>query len=71
MLIARCLIIIFQIWKANQNVFKEKIFSGINNFTKMFCKFILAPAGPPTNKTLGTALCRGLFFYYFLNCNEY
>ena len=22
----------------------------------MFCKFILAPAGPPTNKTLGTAL---------------
>ena len=26
----------------------------------MFCKFILAPAGPPTNKTLGTALqyCR-------------
>ena len=45
--IVRCLKIIFKIWKANQNVLKEKTLSRINKFTKMFCKFILAPAGPP------------------------
>ena len=48
--IARCLKIIFQIWKAIQNVFKKKTLSRINNFTKMFVKFILAPAGPPPIK---------------------
>ena len=48
--IAKCLKIIFKIWKANQNVLKEKIFNELIILQKRFCKFILAPAGPPPIK---------------------